>query len=289
MKDARAGRRRSGRTQPARPAPAATAGTEPTPEPALRSATAPVPAPAAPQETEPTSDQPSGTSGPASAPPSVPSSGTVATPARRGTSTPSRSPQGRPGGRPRDPDREAEIVAAGLALVAEEGLPGLTMDALAARAGASKATLYRRWPDRLRLAVQLLERTVAERPAPPDAGTVSADLAALLRTIDAELHGAAGALVLGLAAEARRTPSLADDLRRHHAGERDRIRTVLTRGVERGVLDADTDLDLLAEMVVATGLERAITSAAPLTRRAAEELAGRLLAAASAGQAHAGR
>jgi AcrR family transcriptional regulator len=162
------------------------------------------------------------------------------------------------------------------------------MDAVANRAGASKATLYRRWPDRLSLAVHLLERAVAERPPVPSTGTVRNDLTALLRSLDEELHGAVGALVLGLAAEARRAPGLAEDLQTYRAVEQDRARKVLAAGVERGKLDPGTDLDLLAALPLANGLERVTSAAAPLTRQAAEDLADRLLAACAVGYGYSG-
>jgi AcrR family transcriptional regulator len=171
-------------------------------------------------------------------------------------------------------------MAAAVDLVDEEGLPGLTMDALAARAGASKATLYRRWPDRLALAVALLDLLDAQHREVPATGSTHADLAAVVRARDEGLQGPVGALLLGLAAEARRRPDLAEHVHRHTDAERARIRSVLTRGVDRGDLRDDADLDLLEATVFAAGLDRAWLTSPPLTRSEAIGLAERLLRAA---------
>lgn len=203
-------------------------------------------------------------------------------PQQAATARPAGAGASRPpaGGRPRDPDREAAILAAAIDLVAEEGLPGLTMDAVAARAGASKATLYRRWPDRLGLAVALLDALRAQRGPVPDTGTARGDLAALLQDRDTELRGATGALLLGLAAERGAPPDLTDALHRAHEAERQRVNTVLQRGAERGEIPDGFDHELLVGLVTAIGLERAVTPAAVLDVRGAAELAGRLLHAA---------
>lgn len=200
----------------------------------------------------------------------------AATAAAPGDAPPRQAP-GRPGGRPRDAAREAEIVAVAIGLVAQEGLPGLTMDALALRAGASKATLYRRWPDRLSLALALLDTLAAQRAPVPETGSVDEDLSVVLRTCEAELRGAAGALLLGLASEVRRTPELAAHLHGFLEGDRDRIRGVLERGQARGELHAGFDVALVAEAVTSICLERVATGADQVTRNEAEELSRRLL------------
>jgi AcrR family transcriptional regulator len=154
------------------------------------------------------------------------------------------------------------------------------MDAIARRAGASKATLYRRWPDRLELAAVLLDALAARRPTLPETGSVDEELAVLVHRWETELHGAAGALLLGLASEVRRRPELAEQLQAFVAGVQDHIRTVLERGQARGELDPALDVDLVAEMVTSQALARGATGVAPLTRREAERRTERLLRAA---------
>ncbi len=80
-------------------------------------------------------------------------------------------------GRPRDEEADVALVDATLALLAEQGYSGLRMEAVAARAGVAKATLYRRWPDKVSLTIAALSR-IPELPA-VDTGSLSGDLAAL--------------------------------------------------------------------------------------------------------------
>ena len=80
--------------------------------------------------------------------------------------------------RPRvEGDREAEILEATLEVLAEVGYDRLTMDAVAARAKASKATLYRRWNDKASLVVDAL-LVVKHTAETPDTGTLRGDLIA---------------------------------------------------------------------------------------------------------------
>jgi AcrR family transcriptional regulator len=167
-------------------------------------------------------------------------------------------------------------VAAAIDLVDEQGLPGLTMDTLALRAGASKATLYRRWSDRHALAVTLLHTLASRDVEVPETGAVREDLAVVLHTLDVTLQGPLGALLVGLAAEARHTPELRESLDDALAMERTRVREVLERGVGRGELPRSTDLDLLARSATSTCVERALVGSPPLTRRDARVLAERL-------------
>lgn len=270
MKDART-RRRTGRT---RPHPGSAPGTPDERGPAhdreARGGTTATPT--APPRARPATEQPGRSGTPATEP------DPTARPAAR-TAAP--RPATRSGGRPRDAAREAEILAAAIDLVADEGLPGLTMDAVAARAGASKATLYRRWPDRLSLAAMLLDTLDGARGPLPDQGSARADLAAVLSATDDRLRGATGALLLGLASEARRDPALTAVLDRHLAAARGRIRAVLERGADRGELPGALDLDLVAAMATGMLLERAMLGASPFSAAQATFLADRFLATGS--------
>ena len=80
--------------------------------------------------------------------------------------------------RPRvEGEREQEILDAALEVLAEVGYDRLTMDAVATRAKASKATLYRRWTNKLTLVIDALVAQKAT-PEPPDTGSLRGDLAA---------------------------------------------------------------------------------------------------------------
>ena len=78
--------------------------------------------------------------------------------------------------RPRvEGDREQEIFDATLWVLAESGYDRLTMDAVAARAKASKATLYRRWTNKVSLVIEALQHEKGPN-TPPDTGSLRGDL-----------------------------------------------------------------------------------------------------------------
>lgn len=80
-------------------------------------------------------------------------------------------------GRPRDEEADAAILDAALALLSDEGYGALRMEAVAAKAGVAKATVYRRWPDKLSLAITAVAR-IPELP-PVNTGSLAGDLQAL--------------------------------------------------------------------------------------------------------------
>lgn len=80
-------------------------------------------------------------------------------------------------GRPRSEGRTAAVLAAALDELVEHGIAGMTIEAIAARAGVSKVTVYRRWPDKIALTLAALE-SLPELPV-PDTGNLLDDLRAL--------------------------------------------------------------------------------------------------------------
>src|ERR1700736_364907 len=100
-------------------------------------------------------------------------------------------------GRPRSSEADQAIVAATLALLEEDGYAALTMAGVAARAGVSTATLYRRWPSKLDLVVGVLARMSEDAPI-IDTGTLGGDLTVLLTNTATKLTGDGGRLFEGL-------------------------------------------------------------------------------------------
>ena len=87
-------------------------------------------------------------------------------------------------GRKRDPTRDADILDAALEVLAEVGYASMTMDMVATRAKAGKATMYRRWPSKTELlldAVARLKATAVDLEQLPDTGTLRGDLLALFK------------------------------------------------------------------------------------------------------------
>src|SRR4051812_6676803 len=93
-----------------------------------------------------------------------------------------------PRGRPRDPRRDEAIYDAVITLVAEVGFDRMSLDAVAARAGVSKPTIYRRCPDgKAQLVAAAISWRREAKPAPPDAGSLRGDLLAMVRHLCRDL------------------------------------------------------------------------------------------------------
>lgn len=142
-----------------------------------------------------------------------------------------------------DPEREQAILGATLDVLAETGYEALRLDAVAARAKASKATLYRHWPGKAELvvdAIQCYEQADLVKGA--DTGTLRGDLLAALTGIRDMLTGHLGQLMAGLLAALQKDADLATAVRTSMVEDKQQVtRHMLDRAIARGELPADTD------------------------------------------------
>jgi len=134
---------------------------------------------------------------------------------------------------------EAAILDAAWDELNEVGYASLTMERVAARAGTSRAVLYRRWPSRPDLVVAALRRhTDFESPAAFDTGTLRGDVLALLRHMSSRVGEIAGALSFLIGAsfgEAGLSPAALRE--RAVAGEPGTMEVILDRAAARGEID----------------------------------------------------
>lgn len=167
-------------------------------------------------------------------------------------------------GRPRNEACAGEILEATLHLVAEVGIAGLTMDAVARRAGVGKATIYRRWTSKEALMLDAWMSCV-RKPVAPDTGTLQGDLEALLGGIDSPLSDRELQRVFPqMIAAAKVNPEVADAYRAFVEQRRAPMRAVLLRGVERGEIDPALDLEVVQDLVIAPLMYRWIVTDAPI-------------------------
>lgn len=171
-------------------------------------------------------------------------------------------------GRKRDESRDPEILAATIDVLAEVGYDRMTVDMVAARAKAGKATLYRRWPSKADLvvdAVGCMGGGVA-RPL-PDTGTLRGDLVALLSP--KTVHDASRKLrvLLGLASVIVQSPELAESIGEAFLEPRTRLtKALLQRAVDRGEAAAETDVELLSRVSSSMVIARALLDQKPVDR-----------------------
>lgn len=131
------------------------------------------------------------------------------------------------------------IFQAVLDELAEVGYARLTMEGVAQRARAGKASLYRRWPTRIELVMDAVYSRLPDPAAPPDTGSLRGDLLALLRANAEALAGPAGEALRGLLSEALADSEVIARVRRNSQGATLRImREILRRAADRGEIDA---------------------------------------------------
>jgi AcrR family transcriptional regulator len=162
--------------------------------------------------------------------------------------------------------REDAILRATLELLAESGYDQLTIDAVAARARCSKATIYRRWPGKAALVSTAVRRHAGQpAAAAPDTGSLRSDLLAALQVMRSSLSGQDAALILGLLSAMHRDPELAGAVREQVLdAKREVFGAVIARAAARGQVPAAADGALLAEISSAVLLSRLLVTGEPL-------------------------
>jgi AcrR family transcriptional regulator len=182
-------------------------------------------------------------------------------------------------GRPRDPRRREAILQAAVALVAEVGYDRMTVEALAARAGVSKPTIYRRWPGgKKEIVVDAIRSKHAAFDSLPDAGSLRGDLMELLGKMIEHTHEDAH-LAGGLISQLRDSEELAALMRDEIVDiERRRYDALIQRAVSRGELSADARITpLFGDVAGAVVFTRAVITAEPLDQAFLEELVDHVL------------
>ena len=154
-------------------------------------------------------------------------------------------------GRPRSPRADDAIRRATLDLLDERGYTGLSIEAVAQRAGVGKATVYRRYRSKAELIFGYLMHDLDLQPL-PDAGSLRADLAAILDDLIARMTEPIARRTLpGLVADLRADPGLLERFKATFvARERECLAVVLDRAVARGELAVRPDLEVVHALLV---------------------------------------
>jgi AcrR family transcriptional regulator len=174
-------------------------------------------------------------------------------------------------GRPRDETREAAILGAAIQVLQDVGYDRLTIDAVAAKAKASKATVYRRWSNKAALVVDAM---ASLKPVPqpgaeppclfPDTGSLRGDVLAGLAAMSAKLSTDEGRLLLAVMTAASRDPDLAAAMRDSAMDKQRACQTVVNRAAARGELTSAVGAAAFAEVVPALMYNRLLMTGEPL-------------------------
>lgn len=176
------------------------------------------------------------------------------------------------------PERREAICAAVFELLGEVGYDRMSMDAVAARARASKATIYRAWENKPELVMEALTQRYGDTPDAPDTGSLRGDLTSLLTAACTVVNGDDGAIVMGLLTAASRDADLARTMHRVlYDMKHPLYETMLGRAVARGEVPAGTDAHLLHELVHALVLTKRLQGSEALDEAYVARVVDRVL------------
>ena len=184
------------------------------------------------------------------------------------------------GHRPRvEGERESEILDAALALLARVGYDRLTMDAVAAEAKASKATLYRRWASKPSLVVDAILRTKEALQAPDaDTGNLRDDLVQMACGHGGLTDAKSAQIMAGIVTALHHDPDFAEEFRTRVLGPKiESTRAIFQRAKDRGEITADLDLDLLSPALAGIILHRSFVLGLPADEKTVAQVVDEII------------
>ena len=151
------------------------------------------------------------------------------------------------GGRPLDASRDDALLQATLELVAEMGYDRLTIDAVAARARAGKATVYRRWPSKAELVAEAFACDAFKGLEAPDSGSLRSDLVAIAEHMWIRSGPVPRAAVMaGVMSALLANPDLRNAFQSTSRAPQSVVTHIIHGAVERGEIAEPDDLELLS-------------------------------------------
>ena len=177
-------------------------------------------------------------------------------------------------GRPRSEEADRALLAAARELLQERRAGEVSMEAIAARAGVGKATLYRRWGSLEEVGLAVLEEVAAESAPVEDLGDTRAELVAVVRRVIERLADTMmGRIIQSLMSTWITDPVLhARFTERVIDVRREEVRLVLRRGIARGDLRADVDVELGTDVLAGPVYYRLVLSGERLDASLAERI-----------------
>ena len=183
-----------------------------------------------------------------------------------------------PPGRRRGKVLERAIRDAVLELVIEHGTGGVTMEAVAERAGTSKPVLYRRWPDRSALLRETLVPLAKEAIPEADTGSYRGDMLAILRGWAEFFSSPQGAVATAIVGAMPHDPELAAAFRDGViAWRKEAMSEMLSRAVARGEVRADVPVEVARELGQAVLWHRFLVTGDAITDELVEHVVDEIL------------
>ena len=169
-------------------------------------------------------------------------------------------------GRPRSQASEDAILDATLELLSAGGYRDVTVEAIALRAGASKSTIYRRWPTKENLVIAAFARSPLLHA--PARGDVCAQLSATIAQFARYMQETPlGAVLPVLVAERGRNPALDQALQPLVRQRREPLGDIITAAIARGELPPGIDIELTQDLLMGPVLQRIMVMGKRVDRR----------------------
>src|SRR5271157_1434291 len=192
-------------------------------------------------------------------------------------------------GRPRSEHSRQAILRSTLHLLQRTSFPDLTIEAIAADAGVGKATVYRWWPNKGALVVDAFASVTEKKLHFPDTGSVYRDMSLQMNQFLGILRTRRGRIVAALLGAGQSDPDLLQAFReRFLRPRRQEAYKTLRRGIERGELPENLDLDLVLDILYGAIYMRFLIRHDELSESYVEEVC-RLVIEGAAGNSHSSR
>jgi AcrR family transcriptional regulator len=182
-------------------------------------------------------------------------------------------------GRPRSEHSRLAILRSTLKLLRQEGgFPDLSIEAIAADANVSKATVYRWWPSKAALVADAFAESSVDELQFPDTGSVRTDMSLQMHKLIRVFRSERGKVVAALLAGGQSDPELIEAFRERFLWPR-RLQAykTLQRGVDRGELPRSTNLDLILDSLYGPIYMRFLIRHAELSDEFADQLCSLIL------------
>lgn len=183
-----------------------------------------------------------------------------------------------PSRHPRSVRARESVLAAAAELLGEGGLPAATIDAVSARSGVSKATVYKHWPSRTAVAAEAFGQLMARAVELPDSGDAREDLREQVRQVAVFYSGPTGVVFAQLLAACVTDPEAAPYFRSYFLQRRrDAVAELWDRAREQGLVRPSVTTEVATDLLFGPLIFRLMTGHAPLGAREADALSAAAL------------
>ncbi|MDF3001400.1 MAG: transcriptional regulator [Bacillota bacterium] len=168
-------------------------------------------------------------------------------------------------GRPRSEETRKAILSAAYEMLVENGFKSITIEGISERAGVSKATIYKWWPNKAAVVLDGFFDATVSMLGIPDTGSVKEDLFIQISSLASFLTSSKGKVLLELIAEGQSDSNVAQEYRNRYFHPRRLIsKAILEKAEARHELKKDLDLELLIDLLFAPLFYRLLITGEPV-------------------------